>query len=90
MKDKSNENALNCRVDKVLLKLKKPDETNREFVERALICLRDFKGNGEAQVYYNILVKLIKVFVKEGLFVGTITDREAVEIQDIIDKEGLA
>jgi len=90
-KNKYNGNALNCRVDTALLKLKKDGETNREFVERALICLRDGAKKGtEDELQYSILLKLIKAFIDKRLVVKTITEQEGDVLVKLIEKEGLA
>jgi len=89
-KSKSNHNALNCRIDPALLALKKPMETNREFVERALACLRD--GNSTStreKLYYNILVKMLPVFMENQLTVSTITAEEGEELMRMMKEEGL-
>jgi len=84
--NKENGNALNCRVDPVLLKLKKQGETNREFVERALITMRD----GGNKIEHVILVKLIRVFIEKRLSVESITQDEGELLRTIIETEGLA
>jgi len=91
---KYNGNALNCRVDPVFLALKKQGESNREFIERALICLRDNDltphVDGRTIMNYEILVKLIRAFIQSGINVDDITENEGNEIRDIIQREGLA
>jgi hypothetical protein len=93
-KSKYNENALNCRVDPVFLALKKQGESNREFIERALICLRDNDLtphiDGRTIMNYEILVKLIRAFMQSGINVPDITENEGNEIRSIIQREGLA
>lgn len=89
MPDKENRNALNCRVDPVLLALRKPGETNREFVERAIARLRDCKckGSGNATMEHEILVKLIRAFIDARLDVSTITREEGSLIDKIVRDE---
>jgi hypothetical protein len=91
---KYNGNALNCRVDPALLRLRKPGETIREFVERALICMRDNDltphVDGRTVMNYEILVKLIRAFMQSGINVPDITENEGNEIRSIIQREGLA
>ena len=86
MNNKENNNALNSRVDPVLLSLRKPGETNREFIERGLKTLRD----GGNPIEHEILVKLIRVFIERRLSADTITQEEGAYLEALIRTEGLA
>lgn len=102
MKDKENNNALNCRVDPVFLKFRRDNESNREFVERAIAALRDNEDlkktirdlqtvsfTNVSPLEHAILVKLIKVFIDKELVVDTITQDEGRRIEEIMNEEGL-
>ena len=72
---------MNCRVSPEFLRLKKPMETSREFVERALACLRD---------EHPVLIKLVAAMMDQGITVDSIEAPEIPILEKLIAEANAA
>jgi hypothetical protein len=83
----TNERKVQARLDEALWQMKKQDETVSEFVNRAMLSLREkARIQPVSNIEHKIFIEMCKVFIKQHIMINLARD-EGEYLKHVIETE---